>query len=281
MPCEAGILRAVQLFAPLGDAEIDVLAAHVELKTFEARQRIYRIGDASGRAYVMVSGAVRLTTVDQDQQDVVVDEPPIGEFFGFASMLDGTPHQTSAVALERSVCLEIDRDDISTLVSAMPHAAMEMFAVLGRQFHEVQRLVRVRTARSPNEIIEAKATFGERIADAIAGFGGSWSFILTFCSVLVVYTSFNLILGAGRAWDPYPFILLNLMLSMIAALQAPVIMMSQNRTDTKDRLRSELDFQVNRRSEAEVQSVCAKLNLLLDKVHDLEELVRGRDPLAR
>jgi len=275
MACEPEILREVPLFARLDDDETAVLAARVEVKTFAPRQRIYRIGDPGGRAYVMVSGAVRVTTVDEDQQDVIVDEPTPGQFFGFASMLDGTPHQTNAVALEKTTCIEIDQDDIAALVRAKPHAAMDMLNVLGRQFHAAQQLVRVRAARNANEIIEAEATVGERVADAVAGFGGSWKFIIAFMATLAIYTIVNLALGRS-AWDPYPFILLNLFLSMLAALQAPVIMMSQNRQDTKDRLRGELDFEVNRRAEAEIQALATKINALADKVDDVGELVRQR-----
>jgi uncharacterized membrane protein len=150
-----------------------------------------------------------------------------------------------------------------------------MLAVLGRQFHAAQQLVRVRAARNPNEMIESEATFGERVADIVAGFGGSWTFIITFLATLLAYTLTNVALRRS-AWDPYPFILLNLMLSMLAALQAPVIMMSQNRQDKKDRLRGELDFAVNRRAEAEVQSLSRKLNVLADKMDDVEDLVRQR-----
>jgi CRP/FNR family transcriptional regulator, cyclic AMP receptor protein len=275
MACEPLILRQVPLFALLDDDETAVLAAQVEVKTFAPRQRIYKIGDAGGRAYVMVSGAVRVTTIDEDHQDVVVDEPVVGEFFGFASMLDGTPHQTNAIALDEAVCLEVDQHDIETLVQRKPHAAMDMLSVIGRQFHATQKLVRVRAARNPNEIIEAESTVGERLADAVAGFGGSWTFIITFLVILAAYSALNVVLGRS-AWDPYPFILLNLFLSMLAALQAPVIMMSQNRQDTKDRLRGELDYQVNRRAEAEVQSLSSKLQLLVEKMDDLEELMRRK-----
>jgi uncharacterized membrane protein len=275
MACDQDILREVPLFALLDDDERAVLAAQVDVTRFAARQRIYKIGDPGGRAYVLVSGAVRVTTVDEDHQDVVVDEPAPGDFFGFASMLDQTPHQTTAVALDESVCLEVDRHDIETLLQRKPHAGMDMLSVLGRQFHAAQQLVRVRAARNPNEIIEKEATFGERLADVVAGFGGSWTFIITFLSGLLVYSIINVVLRT-RAWDPYPFILLNLILSMLAALQAPVIMMSQNRQDTKDRLRGELDFDVNRRAEAEVQGLSRKLNSIAEKIDDLEELVRRK-----
>lgn len=269
-------LKHVPLFSLLDEEETAVLAGQVEQRKFAPRQRIYKIGDNNGKAYVMVSGKVRVTTLDEDHQEVVVDEPAHGEFFGFASMLEQTPHQTAAIALEESECLEVDRNDIAVLLKRKPMAGMDMLTVLGRQFHASQQLVRVRAARNPNEIIEKKASFGERIADAVAGFGGSWKFIILFILVLLGYTAISRALGK-RSWDPYPFILLNLFLSMLAAIQAPVIMMSQNRQDTKDRLRGELDFDVNRRAESEIKGIARKLNLLENKVEDVTDLLRRKE----
>ncbi len=273
MACNPEVLKHVPLFALLDEDETAVLAGQVQLKQFAPRQRIYKMGDPGGQAYVMVSGQVRVTTVDQDHQEVVVDQPAHGEFFGFASMLEQTPHQTSATAIEETVCLEVDRDDIAVLLQRKPLAGMDMLTVLGRQFHASQQLVRLRAMRNPNEVIDREATFGERIADMVAGFGGSWTFIIIFLVVLITYSAINVSLG-HRAWDPYPFILLNLFLSMLAAIQAPVIMMSQNRQDTRDRLRSELDYDVNRRAESEIQGLSNKLHHISDKINDLEELMR-------
>jgi uncharacterized membrane protein len=277
MGCDVQTIREVPLFALLDDDELAVLAEQVELAQFAPRQRIYRIDDPGDRAYVMISGSVQVTTIDEDHQDVVVDQPGRGEFFGFASMLDGTPHQTHAIALEAATCLVVDRHDILTLLQKKPHAGMDMLAVLGRQLHASQNLVRNRATRNPNEMIESESTIGENIADAVASFGGSWTFIITFLTLLVVYTAINIALRSS-AWDPYPFILLNLFLSMLAALQAPVIMMSQNRQDTKDRLRGELDYDVNRRAEAEIQGLARKLNLIQDQIADVDEVLRARLP---
>ena len=116
MACDPEILKHVPLFSLLDDDEAAILAAQVELQQFAVRQRIYKVGDPGGRAYVMISGRVRVSTVDEDQQEVVIDEPAAGEFFGFASMLDGTPHQTNVIALEECTCVEIDRDDIAVLI---------------------------------------------------------------------------------------------------------------------------------------------------------------------
>jgi CRP/FNR family cyclic AMP-dependent transcriptional regulator len=275
--CDPNLLKTVPLFSLLDDDERAILAAQVDVRTFAARERIYKMGDPGGLAYVTLSGRVRVTTVDEDNQEVTVDEPANGEFFGFASMLDQTPHQTTATAFEPTTCLEVSRDDIHALLMGKPHAGMDLLTILGRQFHAAQGLVRNRANRNPNDVIEEEESFGERIADIVAGFGGSWTFIIIFGAVLISYATTNVALRQ-KAWDPYPFILLNLFLSMLAAIQAPVIMMSQNRQDKKDRLRSELDFDVNRRAESEIKNLAAKLNLLDEKIDDVGDLLRDRKP---
>ena len=275
MACNPEVLKHVPLFALLDEEETAVLAGQVRLRTFKPRQRIYKIGDNNGQAFVVVSGRVRVSTVDQDQQEVVIDEPSHGEFFGFASMLEQTAHQTQAEAVDEAECLEVTRESIAVLLQRKPLAGMDMLTVLGRQFHASQQLVRLRANRHPNDVIEKDATFGEHVADIVAGFGGSWTFIILFSIVLAIYMSADAWLGK-RAWDPYPYILLNLFLNMLAALQAPIIMMSQNRQDTKDRLRGELDYDVNRRSAVEIQGLARKLNLLGEKIADVEDLLREK-----
>jgi CRP/FNR family cyclic AMP-dependent transcriptional regulator len=275
MTCKAEDLRQIPLFALLDDDEMAVLAAQVEIKKFAPRQRIYKIGEPGKHAYVMISGLVRVTTVDQDHQEVLVDEPSHGDFFGFASMLEDTPHQTTALAMEETACLEVSRDDIAVLLQQKPMAGMDMLTVVSRQFHASQQLVRGRASRNSNDVIEQEMGFGDRVADSVARFGGSWKFIILFGAVLLLYTTTNTVLK-GRAWDPYPFILLNLFLSMLAAIQAPVIMMSQNRQDTKDRVRGELDYDVNLRAESEIQTLSNKLNLLNEKIGDVDDLLRAQ-----
>ena len=227
-----------------------------------------RVGDPGGKAYLVLKGQVQVIVIDDDNQEVVIDSPRSGEMFGLASMLSAAAHQTMAVALEETTAIEIERNDIAALLQRKPMAGLDMLTMVGRQFHAAQDLVRMRAGRNPNEVIAEQLTMGDRLADAVARFGGSWSFIIAFGVVLVAWTAINVLL-AVRAWDPYPFILLNLFLSMLAALQAPIIMMSQNRQDAKDRLRSELDFAVNRKAEAENIQLAAKLNRLEDRLDDL------------
>jgi uncharacterized membrane protein len=250
-----------------------VLADQVEMRRFAPRQRIYRTGDPGEKAYVMLSGEVRVVVIDDDNQEVVIDTPAPGDIFGMSSMLSATSHQTTAIALAETAAIEIDRNDIAGLLQRKPMAGLDMLTMAGRQFRAAQDLVRARAARNPNEVIEETTTLGDRLADAVARFGGSWSFIIAFALILTAWVAVNVAL-LSRAWDPYPFILLNLFLSMLAAIQAPIIMMSQNRQDKKDRLRSEMDYEVNRRAESEIQGLARKLHLLGDKVDDLEDLLR-------
>jgi uncharacterized membrane protein len=276
MSCHSDQLRQVPLFSLLDDDELNILAQQVELRDFAANQRIYKAGDPNGPAYVMLTGAVNVTLIDEDGQEVIFSQPHPGDFFGFASMLEGSTHQTTAIAAEPTSCIEIDRNDISALLEKKPQAGLDMLTVFATEIHNAQRVIRGRTMRNPNELIDEQETFGERIADHVASFGGSWTFIITFLTTMTAYVILSIVLVAmhGHSWDPYPFILLNLFLSMLAAIQAPVIMMSQNRQDHKDRLRSELDFEVNRRAEAEIQALARKLHYLTDIVGDIHEHVR-------
>src|SRR5437870_1038052 len=161
MACNPEALRHVPLFALLDDEETAVLAGQVELKKFAPRQRIYKIGDAGGQAYVVVSGRVQVTTVDQDHQEVVIDEPTHGEFLGFAPKLDQTPHQSGAMALEETLCLEVSRHDIAVLLQRKPLAGLDILAVVGHQFHASQQPVRTRATRNQNDLTAAPVAQNE------------------------------------------------------------------------------------------------------------------------
>jgi len=275
MPCDPAIFEEIPIFSLLDADERAVLAEQVELRRFAARQRIYRSGDPGAKAYVVTSGKVEVVVIDDDNQEVVLDTPTAGEMFGLASMLSASEHATTATALEDTTAIEVDRNDLSNLMQKKPLAGLDMLTMVGRHIRAAQMLVRTRAGRNPNEVIDEQLTWGDRLADSVARFGGSWRFIISFGVVLIAYAAVNVVLAA-RAWDPYPFILLNLFLSMLAAVQAPVIMMSQNRQDARDRLRSELDFSVNRKAEGEIIQLAAKLNRIEDKLDDIHRDVNTR-----
>ena len=258
MSTDPGIFEDVPIFAMLDADERTVLAQQVEVRRFKANTIVFHAGEQGGRAYVVQSGKVRMCMRDESGEEFELEIATNGDIFGLSSMLAGAVHMTTAIALEDTVAIEVDRNDIAVLLQKKPLAGLDMLTMVEKQLRSSHELLRVRVARNPNTEIDEKETLGERIADVVARFGGSWRFIIIFGLILAVYILINSLLQ--KPWDPYPFILLNLFLSTLAAIQAPVIMMSQNRQDTKDRIRGELDYRVNLKAELEISQVLSKLN---------------------
>ncbi|MFN8439677.1 MAG: DUF1003 domain-containing protein [Caldilineaceae bacterium] len=262
------IFNDVDLFALLDDEERKVLAQQVNTVEFEAGQTIFKAGEPGRHAYIIQRGRVNVSLTTIDNEVIVIDIAEQGDIFGMSSLLAQAEHLTTAVALEPTHTIEIDRSDISILVQRKPMAGLDMMTMLEKQLRTTQELMRNRVVRNPNVEIEQSETFGERMADGVARFGGSWTFVLAFGIILIVYTTINSVLH--KPWDPYPFILLNLFLSMLAAVQAPIIMMSQNRQDAKDRVRSELDFRVNQKAELEIEEVLQRVSRIEQKLGEMK-----------
>jgi CRP/FNR family cyclic AMP-dependent transcriptional regulator len=264
-PLDAQALRDEKsVFQLLDDEEIAELGAHVDEVTFAPGETIFATGQPGGGMHVVLSGRVEVSIDDDDRRRVVLQEIGKGGIFGELSLFDGEPRSATVVALEPTRTFLIERHDLERLFARHPAAAIDILAVMGRRLRETDRLLSQRVARNANEVLEEKATFGEHVADGVARFGGSWAFIFSFAAILIGWVALNtfLLLGHKEPFDPYPFILLNLFLSMLAAIQAPVIMMSQNRQDSKDRVRSELDYQVNLKAELGVTRLLEKFDRL-------------------
>lgn len=272
MSCDPALLEESTLFSGLSPEELQVLAAEVEERQFAPFELIYRRGEFAGAAYVLLEGSVRLTIEDEDNLDVTVYEPVRGELFGFTSLLDDLPEDASAQAISPVRCIEVKRAALRELLTRKPEAGLRLLGMMGKYLRTTESLVRSRTTRSPNEILEQEVTTPERVADAVARFGGSWKFLGLFGGGMAAYIGVSVWQGP-QGWDPYPFILLNLFLSMLAAVQAPVIMMSQNRLDAKDRLRSEMDFAVNRKAEMEIRHLHEKMNEMRLQLQTVERLL--------
>jgi uncharacterized membrane protein len=264
MPIDPRVLRHASAFQLLDDEELSELAAHVHEVSFVAGETIFHAGDPGGVMHVVLAGRVEVSILDQDGRRVVLHALGPGEIFGELSLFDGEPRSATVVAVEPTRTFLIDRDDLGRLFARRPGAALDVLAMLGRRLRATDILLSERVARNPNEVLDEKATFGDRVADGVARFGGSWSFIFCFAVILAVWVLANtvLLLERKEPFDPYPFILLNLFLSMLAAIQAPVIMMSQNRQDAKDRVRSELDYRVNLKAGLEITQLHEKFDRL-------------------
>lgn len=282
-PLDPELLRERSVFQLLDDAEIAELGAHIDEATFAPGETVFAAGDKGGGMHVVLSGRVEVSIQDSDGERVVLQEVGHGGIFGELSLFDGERRSATVVALEPTRTFRIDRGDLERLFTRHPKAAIDILAVMGSRLRQTDVLLSRRVSRNANEVLEEKETFGERVADGVARFGGSWYFIFAFATILLTWIALNtfVLLGRKDAFDPYPFILLNLFLSMLAAIQAPVIMMSQNRQDAKDRVRSELDYQVNLKAELGVTQLHAKFDRLEQRLLATPGSAGGASPQAR
>ena len=249
-------LSRVTFFKRLEPDELERLATRVQQVTFSANETIFNENDKGDALYVVDSGAVRIWVIDEDAEPVTLSELSDGEFFGELAVLDRGQRSTNATAITDTSLHRLSSDDFQQFLMQHPEASIDVICAIGARIRQTNALVTNRVTRNINVEMEEKTTVGQRVADKVASFGGSWSFILIYSVFLLIWigvNSFVLVHSGsgenGNQFDPYPYILLNLMLSMTAALQAPIIMMSQNRAAYKDRLAAEQDFKVNLKSE--------------------------------
>jgi len=267
MSTNAAMLAEIPVFSLLDDSERATLAGLLEQESFAAGTAIYQPGDAGDCLYVVRSGRVTVTVEDNMGEEITLADNEAGDVFGEISLLDGGPRTARAEASEPTEALRLDRDSLLELVNSHPHAAIDLLTVVGRRLRATDELLRTHVSRNANVEAAERLTLGGRVADRVAAFGGSWTFIILFGVVLIAWLLVNSVLVLRHPFDPYPYIFLNLILSMLAAVQAPVIMMSQNRQAAKDRLKSDLDYEVNLKAELEV----ANLHRKVDRIHEVLE----------
>ena len=275
---EAQSLARVPLFQRLEPHELEHLAEDVEQVNYEAGEVIFHEYDTGDALYVVEEGSVRIWVTDEDLQQVTLTELTPGQFFGELSVLDRGQRSSSASAVVDTHLHRLSSDNFQKFLMDHPDCAIDVICEIGARLRQTNLLVAQRATRNVNEVMEERYTFGQRIADRVAAFGGSWTFIFIFGGILLTWMAANTLLLArvghsesGSQWDPYPYILLNLMLSALAALQAPVIMMSQNRAAEKDRLAAEQDFKVNLKSELMLEELVRKQR---DRDGQIDEVMR-------
>jgi len=270
MSAEMAMLSEVPIFALMDDNERTTLSQLLDTRHFDKGDTIFSYGDSGDAIYIVRTGRVQVYVENTQGEKIILGENERGDVFGEISLLDGGPRTASAVAVEDTETLTLDREKLLEFVTQHPHAAMDLLTVMGRRLRTTDELLRTQVSRNVNVEEEEMLTFGQRVADRVATFGGSWTFIIIFGFILVVWMTVNsyalraLLQWGKKPFDEYPFILLNLVLSTLAALQAPVIMMSQNRQASKDRLKADLDYEVNLKAELEV----AQLHSKIDRVYE-------------
>jgi uncharacterized membrane protein len=262
---EAQSLARVPLFKRLEAHELEHLAEEVDQVNYKAGETIFHEHDRGDALYILEEGSVRIWVMDEDVHEVTLAQLKPGDFFGELAVLDRGERSSSATALTDIHLHRLSSDDFQQFLIDHPDASIDVICEIAQRMRQTNLLVTQRAARNINAEMEAQSTIGQRIADKVASFGGSWTFIIIYVTFLIGWMGINTFLLVhyghgenGAQWDPYPYILLNLMLSMTAALQAPIIMMSQNRAAEKDRLAAEQDFKVNLKSELMLEELIRK-----------------------
>lgn len=260
---EARSLARIPLFKRLEAHELEKLAREIDQVDVKAGETIFHQHDRGDALYVVERGAVRIWVKDEDLEEVTLAELRPGEFFGEMAVLDRGERSSSATAVVDSHLHRLSSEDFQNFLLAHPDCAIDVICEIAARMRQTNLLVTQRASRNINVQMDEQATLGQRVADKVASFGGSWTFILIYLAFLFGWMTLNsfVLIHYGRDgadFDPYPYILLNLMLSMTAALQAPIIMMSQNRAAQKDRLAAEQDFKVNLKSELMLEELVRK-----------------------
>jgi CRP/FNR family cyclic AMP-dependent transcriptional regulator len=255
-------LRHVPLFESLDDEAARKLCQLLESLDCKAGTFLFRTGDEGDAMYLIERGNVRICVRATDGREVTLTELGRGDFFGEMVLLDGQRRSADAIVAEDARLAVLSREHFLSFMRSNPNVALEMLTALANRLRRTDELLRHTATRNVNVEEEAQRTFADRAADVIAEFGGSWEFIFTAIAFLVLWVVTNTVLLSQKPFDAYPFILLNLALNMIFALQAPIIMMSQNRQSHKDRLRADLDYQLNLKNELALNEIIERLKAL-------------------
>ena len=242
------LIRNMPLFETLADDEVTALSSQLEERVVPAGTTIFRAGEPGDTLFLIQQGAVEISTGEGKQRTVLASLFR-GSFFGEISLLDGSSRSATASATKDCVLQALERDAFFSFVRGKPDAAAKILTEMAERLRQTNALFSQQVSRDVLEEAEERLTFGQRVADAVAAFGGSWTFIGVFGAAMTAWMLFNVYLGSADAIDPFPFILLNLALSTTAALQAPIIMMSQNRQASKDKLLAQNDYLVNLKAE--------------------------------
>jgi uncharacterized membrane protein len=265
---EIEALRAVPLFSSLDRKAAKELSAFLSIHDYERSSFVFRNRDPGDAMYLIDLGKIRISIADADDHVVILAELGPGDFFGEMAMLDGHGRSADATVIEDARLAKLTREDFLSFVDSDPRIALEMLTAVTRRLRRTDDLLRHRISRNVNEEEAARLTMADRAADKMAEFGGSWKFIGFSIGFFFSWVALNTWLLLDKGFDPYPYVLLNLVLGMIVGLQAPIIIMSQNRQADKDRLRANLDYQLNLKNEL----------LLSDIIHRLDDLAKKKPP---
>lgn len=267
------LLSNIPLFESLTSEDLRSLAKRLENVEQAEGEVIFQQGAEGSSLFIIEEGAVEISYGEGKARVLLAHLFP-GQYFGELSVFDGAPRSATATATPPSRLVRLDRDDLVDFVNKNPAAALRIIAEMSERLRQTNELMSRQVSRNVLEEEQERLTIGQRVADRVAAFGGSWPFIFLFGGIMVVWMAINVL--ALTHYDPYPFILLNLGLSGLAALQAPIIMMSQNRQSAKDKLLAENDYQVNLKAEMEIGAMMRAQAEMMARLALVERMVTRR-----
>jgi uncharacterized membrane protein len=255
-------LRSVPLFASLDDSAARALRSLVESRRVPAGTTLFRMGDAGDAMYLIEDGRVRIHMSDEDGDDMTLVELGDGDFFGEMAILDGKPRSAHATVVSDADLGTISRDNFLDFVRGNPDVALKMLSAITERLRHTDQLLRTRVSRNLNEVEEERRTFADRVAEVLSDFGGSWKFLTATIIFVAIWMFYNSWWRQDQALDPFPYSFLDVINGVIGALLAPIILISQNMQGNKDRLRADLDYQVNLKNELAIGEVMRRLDVL-------------------
>ena len=287
----ADLFAQIPLFQGLSDEDREALAERLTEKVFKAGDIVFSQGEAGSSMYVVQSGAVQiyLPSKEKNLPPVVLKDLHTGEYFGELAIFDDKPRSASVRALVDTVLLELTRDELGEHLGRSKTAAMTILAEMAERLRETNSMLSQRAAKDVVKEFEESLTWGQRLADKVAELNGSWAFILVLIGLTAVWCIANApgiaehigLYSRGddgkiTGFDPFPYILYNLVLAILVAFQGPLIVMSQNRQSAKDRATAETDFNVNLKNEVGIEKLIAELGAMRGEQNKrLEALERG------
>jgi CRP/FNR family transcriptional regulator, cyclic AMP receptor protein len=287
----ADLLAQIPLFQGLSDQDCEAIATRLAERHFATGQVIFTLGDTGCSMYLVRSGAVQiyLPGAKDGSPPLALKDVRTGEYFGELAIFDDKPRSASARATVETVVLELTREQLGEHLARSPTAAMTILSEMAERLRETNAILRQRAAKDVIKEFEENLTWGQRLADKVAELNGSWAFILALLALTVGWCVVNMPIIAERVglsargddgkmigFDPYPYILYNLVLAILVSLQGPLIVMSQNRQSAKDRAQAETDFRVNLKNEIGIEQMLAELGAMRAETGKrLDALERG------
>jgi uncharacterized membrane protein len=255
-------LRSVPLFASLSDGEAAELRGLLKTRRYEAGALLFRQGDAGDAMYLVENGRVSIFVVDEDGEEVRLADLARGDFFGEMAIVENKPRAASARVTEPAVLASLGRDDFLGFVRRNSDVALAMLGALSERLRRTDELLRRRVSRNANTEDEARLTFADRLADRVTDFSGSWTFIALTVAFLAAWVLVNTWVWGDRGLDPFPYSFLDVINGIIAAVLTPFILITQNRQSEKNRLKADLDYQINLKNELALSEVLRRLDVL-------------------